>query len=53
MHNIFIATSTFPVHSNEPIKMLESEDYEIVLNPLSLKLSTYELKEYAYDSFVH
>jgi D-3-phosphoglycerate dehydrogenase / 2-oxoglutarate reductase len=48
--SIFIATSTFGVHSREPIKIFEDEGNEIVINPLSRKLSTNELIKYAYNA---
>ena len=50
MNKIFIATSTFAVHSNKPIKKLEDEGEEIVLNPLSRKLTSNELIKYADDA---
>jgi len=50
MNKIFIATSTFAVHSNKPIKKLKDEGEEIVLNPLSRKLTSNELIKYADDA---
>jgi len=48
--SIFIATSTFAVHSNEPIKKLEDRGEAIALNPLFRKVTSEELIKYAYDS---
>ena len=42
--SIFIATSTFAVHSNEPIKKLEDRGEAIALNPLFRKVTSEELK---------
>ena len=50
MHNIFIATSTFGVHSSEPIKIIGDNGKEFLLNPLSRKMSSDELIKYAQDS---
>ena len=50
MHNIFIATSTFAVHSSEPVKILEGEGGNIMFNPLSKKLTSNELIKYAYSA---
>ena len=50
MHNIFIATSTFGVHSKEPIKILEDESKDFNFNPLSRKLTSNELIKFAHDS---
>ena len=47
MNNIFIATSSFAVHSNKPIKILEERKETIFLNPLSRKMSSDELLKYA------
>ena len=47
MHNIFIATSTFGVYSNEPINKLEYVYKAILSNPLARKLSPDELIKYA------
>ena len=49
-NSIFIATSTFGVHSNEPINRLEYGGDAIVLNPLSRKLTSNELIKYAHDA---
>ncbi len=48
--SIFIATSTFAVHSNEPIKKLEDGGEAITLNPLFRKVTSKEIIKYAYDS---
>ncbi len=48
--SIFIATSTFSVYSNEPIDRLEDGSREIILNPLSRKLTSNELIKYAHDA---
>jgi len=50
MHNIFIATSTFAVHSAEPVKILEGEGGNIMFNPLSQKLTSNELIKYAHNA---
>ena len=50
MHNIFIATSTFAVHSNEPIIKLEDGGEAIALNSSFRKVTSEELIKYAYDS---
>jgi D-3-phosphoglycerate dehydrogenase / 2-oxoglutarate reductase len=47
---ILIATSTFGAHSNEPIDRLEDGSREILLNPLSRKLTSNELIKYAHDA---
>ena len=48
--NIFIATSTFAVHSSEPLDLLEEHDYNVIINPLSRKLSGDELLKFAIDA---
>jgi len=50
MNKIFIATSTFAVHSNKPIKKLGDGGEAIVLNPLFRKVTSEELIKYANDS---
>ena len=50
MNKIFIATSTFGVHSKEPIKILEDESKDFNFNPLSRKLTSNELIKFAHDS---
>jgi len=47
---IFIATSSFANYSREPIKILNEEGIHIMANPLSRKLSTQEIIEYAHKS---
>ena len=47
---VYIATSTFAVHSNDPIKILGSKGGNIVFNPFFRKLTSDELIQYAYDS---
>jgi len=50
MNKIFVATSTFGVHSKEPIKILEDESKDFIFNPLSRKLTSNELIKFAKDS---
>jgi len=50
MHKIFISTSTFAVHSNDPVKILETTNSEIIFNTLSQKMTSDELIKYAYDA---
>jgi len=50
MQNVFIATSTFGVHSKEPIKIAEDKSNIISINPLSKKLTSHELVKYAHDA---
>jgi len=49
-NSIFIATSTFGVHSNESINRLECNGKTIIFNPLSQKLTSNELIKYANDT---
>jgi len=50
IEKIFIATSTFAVHSAEPVKILEGEGGNIMFNPLSQKLTSNELIKYAHNA---
>ena len=49
MHNIFIATSTFAVHSKS-VKYFEASASKVVYNPLSRKLTSNQLIKYECDS---
>ena len=48
-HNILVATSTFAVHSSDPLDLLKQNNDSIVLNPLARKLTTNELLKLAKD----
>ncbi len=47
---VFIATSTFGVHSNGPINMLDEHKLEVTSNNLGQKLTTHELIEFAFNA---
>ena len=49
-YNIFIATSTFAVHSNEPLNILDRKGLKIIHNPLGRKLNANELVDQASDA---
>ena len=48
-HNILVATSTFAVHSSDPLDLLKQNNDSIVLNPLARKLTNNELLKLAKD----
>lgn len=47
---IFISTSSFGDFSNEPIDLLKSEGFEVILNPLGRKLNETETIEFLKDT---
>ena len=48
--NIFIATSSFGVHSSAPLDLINDKGYDTIINPLSRKLNSDELIQYASNS---
>ena len=49
-YNVFIATSTFAVHSDEPLSILDRKGLKIIHNPLGRKLNANELVDQASDA---
>ena len=50
MKNIFIATSTFGIHSKHPVTFLDEKGIQILDNPINQKLTKSELIKYAHSA---
>ena len=50
MKNIFIATSTFGIHSKHPVTFFDEKGIQILDNPINQKLTKSELIKYAHSA---